>query len=401
MEAVLKREIIELGYDITLVEDGRVTFVGDDDAVCRANIFLRSAERVLIKAGSFRADTFEDLFQEVKAIPWEEFIPKNGKFWVKKASSIRSKLFSPSDIQSIVKKAMVERMKQHYHIETFPEDGTAYPLRVFLNKDTAVVGLDTSGESLHKRGYRALGGAAPISETLAAAIILLGHWNKKRPLVDPFCGSGTFLIEAAMLAAGIAPGANRAFLAEDWGNLIPKRRWYDAFEEAREQESPDPDVDLQGYDIDPEVISIARHNASEAGVGDMVHFQQRAFSEFHHPKKYGYVITNPPYGERVEQEGLAELYGQIGERIKEMDTWTFLMITACEEAEKWIGKKADKNRKLYNGMMKTYLYQYSGTKPPKPAEKRTDIGVWRAPEAQDDGQHGGGYPEAQSQVFLP
>ena len=225
LEAVLKREIYELGYEITKVEDGRVTFEGDAEAVCRANIFLRTAERVLVKVGQFHAQTFEELFQGIKQISWEDYIPEDGKFWVAKASSIKSKLFSPSDIQSIVKKAMVERMKEHYHVTWFEESGAQYPLRIFLMKDEVTAAIDTSGESLHKRGYRTLAGKAPISETLAAALILLTPWKKDRILVDPFCGSGTFPIEAAMMAAGIAPGMNRSFIAEEWGNLAPKRYW--------------------------------------------------------------------------------------------------------------------------------------------------------------------------------
>ena len=223
LEAVLKKEIYDLGYEILKVEDGRVTFEGDAEAVCRANIFLRTAERVLVKAGEFTAETFDELFEGIKAIPWEDYIPKDGRFWVTKASSIKSKLFSPSDIQSIVKKAMVERLKQHYHVEWFPEDGASYPLRIFLLKDRVTAAIDTSGESLHKRGYRTMTSKAPITETLAASLILLTPWKKDRILVDPFCGSGTFPIEAAMMAANIAPGMNREFTAEQWTDLIDRQ----------------------------------------------------------------------------------------------------------------------------------------------------------------------------------
>ena len=246
MEAVLKKEILDLGYEISQVEDGRVTFLGDDEAICRANVFLRTAERVLLKAGSFHAETFEELFQNIKNISWEDLIPKDGKFWVTKASSIKSKLFSPSDIQRIVKKAMVERMKQAYGLEVFPETGSSFPLRVFLYKDQVTVGIDTSGESLHKRGYRTLASKAPITETLAAALILLTPWKKDRILVDPFCGCGTFPIEAAMMAANMAPGMNRSFLAEDWENLIPKKRWYETIDEANDLVDLGIQVDIQG-----------------------------------------------------------------------------------------------------------------------------------------------------------
>ena len=366
MEAVLKKEITDLGYDITLVEDGRVTFLGDDEAICRANVFLRTAERVLLKAGRFHADSFEELFQATKKIPWEEYIPADGKFWVAKASSIKSKLYSPSDIQSIMKKAMVERMKGAYIVEWFEENGASYPLRVFLYKDQVTVGIDTTGDSLHKRGYRTLTSKAPITETLAAALIMLTPWNKDRILVDPFCGSGTFVIEAAMMAANIAPGMNRSFLSEDWKNIIPRKCWYDTMDEANDLVDSDVKVDIQGYDIDPEIVKAARTNAESAGVDHLIHFQQRSVEALSHPKKYGFIITNPPYGERLEEkENLPKLYRQIGERYAALDAWSLYMITAYEDAERYIGRKADKNRKIYNGMMKTYFYQFMGPRPPK------------------------------------
>ena len=366
MEAVLKREIFDLGYEISQVEDGRVTFLGDAEAVCRANIFLRTAERILIKAGSFRAVTFEELFQGTKAIPWENFIPEDGKFWVKKAGSVKSKLFSPTDIQSVMKKAMVERMKSAYRREVIPETGSSYPLRVFLYKDQVTIGLDTTGESLHKRGYRKLAAKAPIEETLAAALILLTPWKADRILVDPFCGSGTFLIEAAMIAAHIAPGMNRSFLAEDWNELIPRKCWYEVMDEAAEQVDDTVSVDIQGYDADGDVIRSARANAEAAGVGHLIHFQQRPVAELSHPKKYGFLITNPPYGERLEdKESLPPLYAQLGVRFRALDTWSAYIITSYEDVEKYMGRKADRNRKIYNGMLKTYYYQFSGPKPPK------------------------------------
>lgn len=366
LESVTKREIYDLGYEITKVEDGRITFEGDEEAICRANIFLRSAERVLLQVGRFKATSFEELFQGIKAIPWEEYIPENGKFWVKKASSIKSKLFSPSDIQSIVKKAMVERMKQRYHKDWFEEDGAPYPVRVFLLKDEVMVTLDTSGDSLHKRGYRLMTSKAPLTETLAAALIMLTPWKADRILVDPFCGSGTFPIEAAMIAANIAPGMNREFTAEQWTNLIPKQLWYDAVTEAREMIDKDVSVDIQGYDIDPEVVKAARENAKRAGVDHMIHFQQRAVADLRHPKKYGFIISNPPYGERLEDKAdLPKLYGEIGNSYAGLDSWSMYLITSYEDTERYIGRKADKNRKIYNGMLKTYFYQFMGPKPPK------------------------------------
>ena len=369
LESVLKREIQDLGYEIAQVEDGRVTFYGEADAACRANVFLRTAERVLLKAGSFKAVTFDELFEKTKAIPWENYIPKNGKFWVAKASSVKSKLFSPSDIQSIMKKAMVDRLRSRYHVQWFQEDGASYPLRVFLMKDIVTIGIDTSGDSLHKRGYRPSAGKAPISETLAAALIMLTPWRKERILVDPFCGSGTFPIEAAMIAANIAPGMNRQFTAEQWKNLIPKQLWYDTVEEAQDLMDADIQVDIQGYDIDAEVVKAARENAKRAGVDHLIHFQQRAVADLHHPKKYGFVITNPPYGERLEEkEDLPELYTQIGQAYAGLDSWSLYMITSYEDAERYIGRKADKNRKIYNGMIKTYFYQFMGPKPSKRRE---------------------------------
>lgn len=366
MEAVLKREIIDLGYDVSAVEDGKVTFIGDDEAICRANVFLRTAERVMIKVASFRAESFEELFQNTKAISWEEYIPEDGKFWVAKAASIKSKLFSPSDIQSIMKKAMVERLRTCYHVDHFPETGSSYPLRVFLYKDQVTVGLDTTGESLHKRGYRTLTSKAPITETLAAALIMLTPWHKDRILVDPFCGSGTFVIEAAMMAANIAPGMNRSFLSEEWKNLIPRQCWYDTMDEAHEMVDDSVEVDIQGYDIDGDIIKAAKSNAEAAGVAHMIHFQERPLSVLSHPKKYGFIITNPPYGERLEEKkDLPPLYTEIGQRFNRLDAWSMYLITAYEDAEKYIGRKADKNRKIYNGMMKTYFYQFMGPRPPR------------------------------------
>ena len=338
LEAVLKREITDLGYEVAEVTDGKVSFYGDWAAVCYANVFLRTAERILVKAGSFHAESFEDLFQGTRAIPWEELIPKDGRFWVAKATSVKSRLFSPRDIQSIMKKAMVERMAAHYHLTQFPESGADYPVRVTILKDEVTVGIDTTGTSLHKRGYRLMTAKAPISETLAAALIMLTPWKKDRILVDPFCGSGTFPIEAAMMAAGIAPGMNREFLAEQWENLIPKKAWYDAVDDASSR------------------------------------IDDRIETDIRHPKKYGFVITNPPYGERLEdRKALPALYREIGQAFRGLDSWSEYIITSYEDAERYIGKKADKNRKIYNGMIKTYFYQYIGPKPParRPAPEGT------------------------------
>ncbi|MDD5935871.1 MAG: class I SAM-dependent RNA methyltransferase [Clostridiales bacterium] len=366
LESVLKKEIMDLGYEIVSVEDGRVIFAGDESAICRANMFLRTTERVLLKVAKFKAETFEELFQKTKDLPWENFIPKDGKFWVAKATSIKSKLFSPSDIQSIMKKAIVERLKQVYKVNWFEESGNEYPIRVTFMKDEITIGIDTTGESLHKRGYRKLISRAPITETLAAALIMLTPWNKDRILVDPFCGSGTFPIEAAMIGAKIAPGLNRSFLAESWTDIIPKKLWYAANDEANDMILHDIEMNIQGYDIDGEIVKAARQNAELAGVEKYIHFQKRAVSELSSPKKYGFIITNPPYGERLEEkQAMPALYREIGKAYSNLDSWSCYMITSYEDAEKYIGRKADRNRKIYNGMLKTYFYSFMGPKPPK------------------------------------
>ena len=364
MEAVLKREIIDIGYEISKVEDGRVYFFGDDEAIVRANLWLRTTERVLINVGSFKADTYDELFEKTKAVDWSEYLTKDAKFWVSKASSVKSKLFSPSDIQSIVKKAIVEKMKSIYNISWFQEDGAEYPLRVSIYKDVVTLGLDTTGVSLHKRGYRTKVAKAPITETLAAALIMLTPWKKDRILIDPFCGSGTFAIEAAMMAMNMAPGLNREFLSQNWENMINRKLWYELIDEAREEVDEDVRPDIQAYDIDEAVLKAARENAANAGVS--IHIQKRDVSELTHAKKYGFIITNPPYGERLEdKESLPPLYKTLGERFKALDNWSLYMITSYEDCEKYIGRKANKNRKVYNGMIKTYFYQFEGDKPPK------------------------------------
>ena len=366
LESILKREIQDLGYEISQVEDGRVAFRGGMDVVCRANIFLRTAERILLKAGSFQAVTFDELFERTKEIPWEDYIPEDGKFWVTKAASVKSRLFSPSDIQSIMKKAMVERLKEKYHTQWFQETGASYPVRVFLMKDVVTVGIDTTGVSLHKRGYRPAAGKAPIAENLAAALIMLTPWKRDRILVDPFCGSGTFPIEAAMMAANIAPGMNRSFTAETWTNLVAKKVWYEAVNEAQDLITDNIETDIQAYDADPQVLRTARRNAENAGVAHLIHFQQREVKDLNHPRKYGFIITNPPYGERLEEKSaLPRIYRDFGEAFRRLDSWSAYMITSYDDAERYFGRKAEKNRKIYNGMIRTYFYQFPGPKPPR------------------------------------
>ena len=366
LESVLKKEILELGYEIVSVEDGRITFAGDVEAIARANVFIRTAERIMLKCGSFKATTFDELFEGTKAIPWENILTRDAKFWVSKATSNKSALFSPSDIQSIVKKAMVERMKQTYHVNWFTEEGASYPVRVFIFKDIVTLAIDTSGISLHKRGYRRLVGKAPISETLAAALIMLTPWHKDRVLVDPFCGSGTFPIEAAMIGANIAPGMDRDFTAAEWVKIGNKKMWYETIDEAHDMIDNDVKMNIQGYDLDGDIVKCAMENARCAGVDKHIHFQQRDVKDLSNPKKYGFVMTNPPYGERLEEkEALPELYRTIGEAYRNLDSWSMFLITSYKDAEKYIGGKADKNRKIYNGMIKSYFYQFMGPKPPR------------------------------------
>ena len=366
LEAVLKREIIDLGYEVTEVVDGRVSFEGDEEAIARCNVFLRTTERVMLKVGSFKAVTFDELFEKTKALPWENFIPKDGKFWVKKASSIKSKLFSPSDIQRIVKKAIVDRLSGKYNILRFPEDGSEYPIRITILKDEVTVGLDTSGESLHKRGYRRLTVKAPITETLAAALISLTPWKKDRLLIDPFCGSGTIPIEAAMIGLNIAPGMKRDFQAMAWDNILPKSLFKEAKKEAEDLIDRETKLSIQGYDLDTSALDAARGNLSFAGLEGNIHFQQRDMRDISSAKKYGFIITNPPYGERLEEkEAMPQLYREMGKAFQRLDEWSYYIITGFEDVPKYFGRKPDKNRKIYNGMMKTYFYSYQGAKPPR------------------------------------
>ena len=366
LESVLKREITDLGYEITEVVDGRVSFKGDADAIARCNVFLRTTERVMLKVGGFKAVTFDELFEKTKALPWENFIPKDGKFWVKKASSIKSKLFSPSDIQSIVKKAIVDRLSGKYNILRFPEDGSEYPIRITILKDEVTVGLDTSGDSLHKRGYRKLTVKAPVTETLAAALISLTPWKKDRILIDPFCGSGTIPIEAAMIGLNIAPGMSRDFQAMSWDNILPKSLFTNAKKEAVDLVDRESKLSIQGYDLDPSALDAARGNLALAGLEGSIHFQQRDMRDISSAKKYGFIITNPPYGERLaEKAAMPQLYKEMGEAFARLDEWSYYIITGFEDAPKYFGRKPDKNRKIYNGMMKTYFYSYQGAKPPR------------------------------------
>ena len=365
LESVLAQEIRALGGEAVQVSDGRVTFLGDAQMVVKANLWLRTAERVQLLIGSYHASSFEQLFEGMYRLPLERYIGAKDAFPVK-GWSLNSTLTSIPSCQSILKKAAVKRLGEKYRISWFEESGESFPLRVFLKNDEVTVGLDTTGESLHKRGYRKLVAKAPIAENLAAALIMLTPWKGDRILVDPFCGSGTIPIEAAMMAVNMAPGMNRDFTASSWEHLVAKRNWYDAVDEASELIDMSVDTDIQGYDIDDKMVSIARANAHLAGVEGKIHFQRRPLSQLSHPKKYGFLITNPPYGERLEEKAaLPKLYRELGERFAALDSWSMYLITAYENAQQDIGRKADKNRKIYNGMMKTYFYQYQGPKPPR------------------------------------
>lgn len=366
LEAVLKNEIKKLGYPLIKVEDGRVTFAGDALAICRSQIWLRTAERVLLDIGTFEARTFDELFEGIKALAWEKFIPQDGKTWVSKVASLQSKLFSPSDIQSIAKKAIVERMKSVYGMTWLPETGIEMPLRIIIKKDVVYVGLDLSGESLHKRGYREQAGKAPISETIAAAMILLSPWRVDRVLADPFCGSGTIPIEAAMIGANIAPGLNREFIAENYKHLIAPKCWMEAVDEANAAIREDVQLQIQAFDLDFRILKVARENAALAGVDQYIHFQERDVADYRSNKKFGVMITNPPYGERMEDEDSVKgIYRTLGDVYRLLEGWSLMAITSYEDFERHFGKNADKKRKLYSGMLKTNIYQYMGPKPPR------------------------------------
>ncbi|HPT84277.1 MAG TPA: class I SAM-dependent RNA methyltransferase [Limnochordia bacterium] len=364
LEAVVAEELHKLGYTETKVENGKVEFPGDELAICRTNLWLRTAARVKIKVGEFRAATFEELFEQTKALPWADFLPKNAQFPVE-GRSVKSTLYSVPDCQAIVKKAVVESLKQKYRLEWFPEDGPLMKIEVALLKDVATLSLDTSGTALHQRGYRELAGEAPLQETLAAALVLLARWHPDTPFLDPFCGSGTIPIEAALWGHNIAPGLNRSFAAENWP-WIPSRLWRRVREEARDAIRPEPPVYLLGTDIDDRALKIARRNAELAGVSASIHFQRLDVRAVGTSKQYGKLITNPPYGERLgEDKEVRALYKELARLRKELDTWSFYILTAYPHLEKLFGSRATKRRKLYNGGIECQYYQYYGPRPPK------------------------------------
>ena len=364
LEAVVKRELQDLGYNNIKVLDGKVEIEGNEDDIAILNINLRCAERVLIKVGEFKALTFDELFEKTKAIPWEEIIPENGEFPVD-GKSVRSKLFSISDSQAIVKKAIVERLKSVYKIDWFEEDGPKYKVEVSLLKDIATLTIDTSGEGLHKRGYRDRAGDAPIKETLAAAMIKLSYWNPSRTLYDPFCGSGTILIEAAMIGKNIAPGIDREFISQDWG-IVGKDVFKKHRKEALSKIDHDVELHLLGSDIEKRSILRARDNAENIGVNEDIQFFMKDMRDVDLLDNYGVVITNPPYGERMgDKEDIETLYRDLGEKFEDFPTWSLYLITSNEKFERLYGKKADRKRKLYNGRIKVDYYQFYGPRPPR------------------------------------
>lgn len=364
IEAVVGRELSWLGYDDQFIENGRVTFSGDEAAICRSNLWLRTADRVLVKMGEFKALSFEELFEGTKALPWEEWIPENAKFPVE-GKSIDSKLFSVPDCQAIVKKAVVERLKQKYKKNWFDETGPEYTIEVGLLKDMATLTIDTSGAGLHKRGYRKLVGAAPLKETLASAMILISRWKKDRVLLDPLCGSGTIPIEAAMIALNMAPGLNREFAAGSW-ERIPSGLWEQARNEAKDLVQRDLELRIHGSDIDEDAMSLARYHARQAGVEPYIHLQKLPVSGISSRYKYGFIICNPPYGERIgEMREVEKLYREMGQVFGKLDTWSYYIISSHPQFEKLFGRKADKKRKLYNGKLLCNYFQFYGPPPPK------------------------------------
>lgn len=364
LEALVAKEVRALGYDCQ-VENGKVTFEGDELAIARSNLWLRTADRIKVKVGEFKALTFDELFEKTKKLPWEQYLPEDAEFPVI-GKSVKSKLFSISDCQAIVKKAVVEKLKSHYKRSSwFEETGALYRIEVSLLKDIATITIDTSGTGLHKRGYRAEQGVAPLKETLAAALIMLTNWNPDRPFWDPFCGSGTIPIEAALIGQNIAPGFNREFVSERWG-WIPANVWEEARNEAEDMAKYDQALDIFGSDIDHRMISIAQENSFEAGFGDLIQFKQMQVKDLTTKKEYGVIVGNPPYGERLgEKKEVEQMYKEMGHTFEPLDTWSIYILTSNENFEELYGKPATKKRKLFNGFIRTDLYQYWGKKKPR------------------------------------
>ncbi|MGE6830028.1 THUMP domain-containing class I SAM-dependent RNA methyltransferase [Priestia megaterium] len=365
IEALVAKEVRALGYDCE-VDNGKVIFEGDELAIARCNLWLRTADRIKVQVGQFKARTFDELFEQTKALNWGDYLPVDAQFPVS-GKSVKSKLFSVSDCQSIVKKAIVDSMKKHYNKTTgwLEETGSTFKIEVALLKDVATLTIDASGAGLHKRGYRVGQGEAPLKETLAAALIMLTPWNADRPFVDVFCGSGTIAIEAALIGQNIAPGFNRDFLSEEWP-WMSASIWDKAREEAEDLANYDQVLDIAGHDIDHRMVKVAEQNAFEAGLGDLIQFKQMQVRDFATPKEYGIIIGNPPYGERLsDRPSVEKMYAEMGEAFSKLDTWSIYMLTSHEQFEQYYGKKATKKRKLFNGFIKTDYYQYWGPRPPR------------------------------------
>lgn len=364
LEGVLGNELKSLGFNDIEVENGYTRFSGDERDLCKANMWLRTADRVFIEVATFQATSFEALFDQINQLPWEQYLPMNANFPVN-AKSVKSKLFSLSDIQAISKKAIVKRLGNLYNKSWLPEDGPRYGILVGILKDKVTVSIDTSGVGLHKRGYRAQGHMAPLKETLGAALLLISRWQEKIALIDPMCGSGTIAIEAALIGKNIAPGLHRNFDFENWP-LIPNQIFNEVKKEALDSIRNDVTLSIEGYDQDPRAIAIAKENAKLAGVENDIHFQVRDISQLNSSKFYGYLITNPPYGERLnELDEVKELTKLMSQRFGTLETWSKYIFTAFEDFEKYYDQKATKNRKLYNGRIKCYYYQYFGPRPPR------------------------------------
>ena len=363
LEAVVRREIEALGYKIIKTEDGRVVFEGSERAIVRANLWLRSADRVQIKMAEFKALEFEDIFQNVKGIPWEEWIPMDGNFIVN-AVSVKSKISSVPAIQKVGERALIDRLRELYPIDRFPKTGAEFDVRISIHKDIATVTLDTTGPGLNKRGYRRLIGKAPLKETMAAAMVNLSFWNPDRILVDPCCGSGTIPIEAAMIAKNIAPGLSRSFASEEW-DAVPKEIWKQERARSYKEIRSDLDLKIYGSDIDPAAIKIAKENAEEAGVGDLIRFSVADVSALKTKALSGVMISNPPYGERIgDREAIDHIYDSWKKFFGENPTWSLFALTSDKTIEeKVFGKPADRRRKLYNGRMEVCYYQFHGKKP--------------------------------------
>lgn len=364
LEALAAKEVRDLGYECE-VENGRITFKGDETAIVRSNLWLRTADRVRIKVGEFKATSFDELFEKTKSLPWENYMPENAEFPVS-GKSVKSKLFSVSDCQAIVKKAIVERIRTKYKKTGWlEENGPLFKIEVALHKDVALLTIDASGSGLHKRGYRAGQGEAPLKETLAAALVMLTNWTPDKPFVDPFCGSGTIPIEAALIGQNIAPGFNREFISEAW-HWIPEKVWEDARNEAEDLANYDQPLDIAGADIDHRMVKIAEENAFEAGLGELINFKQMQVRDFTTTKEYGVIVGNPPYGERLgEKAAVQRMYAEMGKAFAPLDTWSIYIMTSDEEFETHFGKPATKKRKLFNGFIRTDYYQYWGKRPPR------------------------------------